>query len=75
MTRRLWLAVVVMVIVVIVGWLYLSGWHATAEKYPSVGTKLSHTDQVARGSYLVKAGNCMACHTARGQPAFAGGRR
>lgn len=30
--------------------------------------------QVARGAYLAKAGNCMTCHTARGGPPYAGGR-
>ncbi|PUA19313.1 cytochrome c [Glaciimonas sp. PCH181] len=30
--------------------------------------------QVARGNYLVRAGDCMACHTARGGQPFAGGR-
>jgi mono/diheme cytochrome c family protein len=29
---------------------------------------------VARGEYLVRAGNCMACHTERGGAPFAGGR-
>lgn len=29
---------------------------------------------VARGAYLVRAGNCGACHTERGGAAFAGGR-
>ena len=29
---------------------------------------------IARGAYLALAGNCMACHTARGGPAYAGGR-
>ncbi|HWH73124.1 MAG TPA: cytochrome c [Methylibium sp.] len=29
---------------------------------------------VARGAYLARAGNCAACHTARGGPAYAGGR-
>jgi mono/diheme cytochrome c family protein len=29
---------------------------------------------VARGAYLVRVGNCMACHTQRGGDAFAGGR-
>jgi len=28
----------------------------------------------ARGAYLARAGNCLACHTARGGPAAAGGR-
>ena len=29
---------------------------------------------VARGAYLARAGNCMACHTARGGAPYAGGR-
>ena len=29
---------------------------------------------LARGAYLALAGDCMACHTARGGPAYAGGR-
>ena len=28
---------------------------------------------IARGAYLAKAGNCLACHTARGGAAYAGG--
>jgi mono/diheme cytochrome c family protein len=32
------------------------------------------TEQVARGAYLARAGNCMLCHTQRGGPAYAGGR-
>ena len=31
-------------------------------------------ESVARGAYLVRAGNCMACHTERGGTPFAGGR-
>jgi mono/diheme cytochrome c family protein len=30
---------------------------------------------IARGQYLARAGNCMACHTARGGEPMAGGRR
>jgi mono/diheme cytochrome c family protein len=30
---------------------------------------------VEKGRYLVRAGNCAGCHTAQGQPDFAGGRR
>ncbi len=30
--------------------------------------------QIARGAYLVRAGDCMACHTVRGGAEFAGGR-
>ncbi len=31
-------------------------------------------DQIARGAYLAKAGNCMGCHTVRGGAPYAGGR-
>lgn len=31
-------------------------------------------EQVARGAYLARAGNCMLCHTERGGTPFAGGR-
>ena len=32
-------------------------------------------DQIRRGEYLAKIGNCAGCHTVRGGDAFAGGRR
>ena len=31
-------------------------------------------EQVARGAYLARAGNCIACHTMRGGAPYAGGR-
>jgi mono/diheme cytochrome c family protein len=31
-------------------------------------------DNLVRGAYLARAGDCMACHTARGGAAYAGGR-
>lgn len=31
-------------------------------------------EQIKRGEYLARAGNCMACHTTRGGDAYAGGR-
>jgi mono/diheme cytochrome c family protein len=31
-------------------------------------------EQVARGAYLARAGNCVGCHTARGGAPYAGGR-
>lgn len=33
-----------------------------------------NAEQVARGAYLARAGNCMLCHTERGGAAYAGGR-
>src|SRR5476649_1989491 len=41
---------------------------------PSITAKLPLPEQVARGAYLAKAGDCMACHTTRGGAAYAGGR-
>lgn len=34
----------------------------------------STPDNIARGAYLARAGDCIACHTARGGAAYAGGR-
>ncbi|UGQ47904.1 c-type cytochrome [Massilia endophytica] len=31
-------------------------------------------EKIARGAYLAKAGDCMACHTVRGGASYAGGR-
>ncbi len=31
-------------------------------------------ENIARGAYLARAGDCIACHTARGGPEYAGGR-
>ncbi|MFS2137889.1 c-type cytochrome [Duganella sp. Dugasp56] len=41
---------------------------------PTVTAKLAPAEQVARGAYLAKAGDCMACHTTRGGQPYAGGR-
>lgn len=35
----------------------------------------SDAEQVRRGEYLARAGNCMGCHTARGGEPYAGGRK
>ena len=37
------------------------------------GDFVATPQQVARGAYLARAGNCAACHTARGGAAYAGG--
>ncbi len=47
--------------------------------WPHAAPTESHTRppeaQIEQGRYLALAGNCMACHTARGQVPLAGGRR
>lgn len=35
----------------------------------------SNVEQVQRGEYLARAGNCMGCHTTRGGKPYAGGRQ
>jgi len=54
-------------------------WLNTRDEEPlaSGGTAASgaaDTEQIARGAYLARAGNCMGCHTAQGGVAYAGGR-
>ena len=41
---------------------------------PASETVQSTPELVARGDYLARAGNCMACHTTQGGTPFAGGR-
>ncbi|HYC48209.1 MAG TPA: cytochrome c [Burkholderiales bacterium] len=45
------------------------------DEIPATAASFSPTrEQVARGEYLARAGNCSACHTARGGAPYAGGR-
>ena len=58
-----------------VGWL----WHVNVNDGVdiSAGPRTAAADATAlraRGEYLARAGNCMACHTARGGTPYAGGR-
>ena len=41
---------------------------------PSITATLAPAEKIARGAYLAKAGDCMACHTTRGGQQYAGGR-
>lgn len=41
---------------------------------PSAPSQAPTAEQRARGAYLARAGNCAACHTARGGAPYAGGR-
>lgn len=72
MTRRhVTLAAVLLAAVVALAWL------AWPDRTPVGGTAVERpatAETVARGAYLVRLGNCMACHTQRGGVAFAGGR-
>ncbi|MBP6543443.1 MAG: cytochrome c [Piscinibacter sp.] len=55
----------------LVAWLNVRGETAiAAAAAPSTGTP----QQIERGEYLARAGNCMTCHTTRGGLPYAGGR-
>lgn len=54
-----------------VAWLNLRGEQPVSDSVP---TAPPDGEQVRRGAYLARAGNCAACHTARGGAAYAGGR-
>ncbi|HEY1077398.1 MAG TPA: cytochrome c [Fontimonas sp.] len=45
-----------------------------AEPAASPPAALEAPALIERGRYLARAGNCIACHTQAGQPAYAGGR-
>ncbi|MBL8524488.1 MAG: cytochrome c [Betaproteobacteria bacterium] len=49
-------------------------WQAEREGSDSAASPSPPADQLARGAYLAKAGNCAGCHTARGGATYAGGR-
>lgn len=56
----------------------LAGWFAQSADdpgpAPSQSARLSPGERIARGAYLARAGDCMACHTTRGGAQYAGGR-
>ena len=49
-------------------------WPADDIGPPAMPAGLGKQQLVARGAYLAKAGDCMACHTTRGGVPYAGGR-
>jgi mono/diheme cytochrome c family protein len=57
------------------GWPQIPGFAARDTAPPAAAdARADDAAQVARGAYLARAGDCMACHTARGGAAYAGGR-
>jgi mono/diheme cytochrome c family protein len=49
-------------------------WSASIEEVQATEAQPTGFALVAKGEYLTKAGDCAACHTARGGKPFAGGR-
>ena len=73
MMRKLGLAAIaaLLVAVALIAYLNFRGEDRMSEASPAVPPS---ADTIARGVYLVRAGNCMTCHTERGGAPFAGGR-
>lgn len=66
---------VVGLLLAVLGVALLAGsWLAEREDGASAAVAAVPADQVTRGAYLARAGNCAGCHTARGGPVYAGGR-
>ncbi len=64
------LALLLAVAAALVWWLNVRGEPDLTAAEPEVPATPA---QIARGAYLAQAGNCAACHTARGGAAYAGG--
>lgn len=47
----------------------------TKAQIPAPTSSVSKAAQIERGQYLARVGNCIACHSAKGAPPLAGGRR
>ena len=46
---------------------------ATFAFFSSCSVSAAETDLIKKGEYLASAGDCVACHTAKGGKPFAGG--
>ena len=65
--------VVAVLLVGAVWWLNVRDEAPTGPVVADVGSPAG-ADQIARGAYLARAGNCVGCHTSLGGAPFAGGR-
>ncbi len=70
-TRAALAVAVLLVAAGLVAWLNVAGEDPLVG---DAGSFVATPEQVARGAYLARAGNCAACHTDRGGAAFAGGK-
>jgi mono/diheme cytochrome c family protein len=67
--KRFWLLVAGLALA-LAAWLAWYGWRPAPVQVAPAG----RVPDAARGAYLARAGNCMACHTERGGAPWAGGR-
>lgn len=71
--KRIAFALLVLVALGALG-VYLFNFWGTPRIHDLPPTTPPSAEQVARGAYLARAGNCMLCHTERGGAPYAGGR-
>jgi mono/diheme cytochrome c family protein len=75
--RSIWPRVALALVGLLLAGAALVAWLNVRGEEPLTGSADSFVatpEQVARGAYLARAGNCAACHTDRGGAAFAGGK-
>jgi mono/diheme cytochrome c family protein len=71
--KRILIAVLALVILIPLAVIGLQLAHDPGSDTPSVAVA-NAAEQIKRGEYLARAGNCMGCHTTRGGNEYAGGR-
>jgi mono/diheme cytochrome c family protein len=71
--KRFFLTIVAAIVLVPVTVLGIQYLHDPGSNEPGIPAA-NAAQQVARGNYLAHAGDCMACHTARGGMPYSGGR-
>jgi len=72
--KRILLALILLVILIPAALIGRQYWHDPDADMPATAAPADPAQQIARGAYLARAGDCMACHTARGGADYAGGR-
>jgi mono/diheme cytochrome c family protein len=63
--------VLLLLFVATIAWVVIAG---TREEFIASDATSPISEQITRGAYLVHAGDCLACHSATGGSALAGGR-
>lgn len=70
--RLLVLLLLALTAIALVGWLNIRG-EADIDASEAAAPLAATAEQIAQGAYIARAGNCAACHTARGGADYAGG--
>lgn len=74
--KRLLLSVTLLLGLALCAFAAIRLWPELREPPPVPGPAFETSpERIEAGRYLVRAGNCLACHTAAGEPEYAGGRR